>query len=72
VVADPCEDQAVRVRFVQQTIANIKGALKQLHNQPESPKTEAKIEQLETELITWNATLVPAQNDLTACRIANP
>jgi hypothetical protein len=72
VVADPCEDQAVRVRFAQQTIANIKGALKQLHNQPESPKTEAKIEQLEAELSTWNATLAQAQNDLAACRIANP
>jgi hypothetical protein len=72
VVADPCEDQAVQVRFAQQTIENIKGALKQLHQLPESPKTEAKIEQLESELIGWQATLVQAQNDLAACRIANP
>jgi hypothetical protein len=72
VVADPCEEQAVRVRFTQQTIENIQGALKQLHHQPESPKIEAKIEQLEAELLTWKATLVQARSDLAACRIANP
>ena len=72
VVADPCEDQAARVRFAQQTIENIQGALRQLHQLPESQQTEAKIEQLEDELITWKATLVQAQNDLAACRTANP
>jgi hypothetical protein len=71
VTADPCESELTRVRAGQQTIENIRGALKQLSNQPESSKVEKEIEELENELVVKKANLAQAQNDLAQCRIAN-
>jgi len=71
VTADPCEDQAVRVRSLRQGIDNTRGALKQLSNEPEGT-VDQEIEELEQELSAELARLTQAELDLQQCRIANP
>jgi septal ring factor EnvC (AmiA/AmiB activator) len=72
VTSDPCEDQLARISFAQRAIENTRGAIKQLHSSPESPKIEKEIEELENELLALQAKLAQAQHDLEQCRIANP
>lgn len=71
VVANPCENELVRVLATQQSIANTKGALHQLLSVPENPTTDKQIEALEAELANLQAELAAAQADLATCREAS-
>jgi hypothetical protein len=66
-IVNPCQAELDRINIANHTIVNIKGALKQLHNQPESTQTEAQIELLEAELLAENAELKAAQQAFQAC-----
>ena len=66
-IVNPCQAELDRVNIANHTIENIKDALRQLHNQPENPRTEAKIEQLEADLLAENAELKAAQQAFQAC-----
>jgi hypothetical protein len=66
-IVNPCQAELDRINIALHTIENIKGALKQLHNQPEGPANEKKIEQLEAELLAENAELKAAQQAFQAC-----
>ena len=71
VVADPCEDQLVRVLALQQSIANTRGAMQELLSAPETSKTEKQLEALDAELADLQAQLDTAQADLATCRAAS-
>jgi hypothetical protein len=71
VVADPCENELVRVLAAQQAIATTKGALHQLLSSPETSATEKQLDALEAELADQQAKLDAAQADLTTCRAAS-
>lgn len=70
VVADPCEDQLVRVLAAQQSIANTNGAIQELLSAGETSKTEKQLEALDAELADLQAQLDAAQADLATCRAA--
>ena len=66
-IVNPCQAELDRVNIANHNIDNIKGALKQLHNQPESPQNEKKIEELEAELLVEQAELRAAQQAYQEC-----
>jgi hypothetical protein len=70
VVADPCEDQLVRVLATQQSITNTNGAIQELLSAGETSQTEKQLEALYAELADLQTQLDAAQADLDTCRAA--
>jgi hypothetical protein len=65
VTADPCEAELIRIQAARETIANTRGALKQLG---EGNVADQKREELEAELEAQTGRLVQAEADLKHCR----
>jgi hypothetical protein len=66
VTDDPCESELIEVRGIQDTIANIRGALQQLSTHENK---QDQIDKLETELSAQQARLTTAEAELNQCQI---